>query len=139
VQGTVTNWKEVGGRFLPIRIIGRPAGSGARVVMDDVLGSPPDRVPQIVELSNGAVARAVEETPGAVGYVEGDRPWAGVAILQIDGRPYRRGDAWPLYATSRLYWRRTARGIVENLVATLAESPLRTPFGIVVTERGGRA
>lgn len=131
-QGRVRNWRDLGGTRQAIHIIARPAGSGARAVVAQALGKTPPAVAQIVQLSNGAVVRAVEQTPGAIGYVEGDRAWPGVVTLSVNGFAYSRPQGqWPFYARPRIYWRTSAPPVVQSLAATLATSHFRRKFGIL--------
>ncbi len=130
-SGRVHHWQALGGNPRPIRLVARPSGSGARAVVSQSLGETPQHLAQIIQLSNGAVVRAVEETPGAIGYVEGDRRWPGVVTLRIGGQAYRPGSrGWPFYAFPRIYWRQAASPAVFSLVSALAQSSLAPTFGI---------
>ncbi len=134
-RGQVRRWSQLGGRKAAVRLVVRQAGSGARHVIDARLGAPAPDVLQIVQLSNGAVVRTVSEMPGAVGYVEGDRPWLGVVVCRIDGQAYRPGGPWPLYALPRLYFPASAGPAIWSLSHALASSPRKTGFGIVPAAR----
>ena len=69
-QGTITNWKEVGGADLEIVLIGRDSSSGTREFFTEFVLDKEDAAKEMQELnSNGAVAQAVSITPGAIGYV----------------------------------------------------------------------
>ena len=69
-QGTITNWKEVGGADLEIVLIGRDSSSGTREFFTEFVLNKEDAAKEMQELnSNGAVAQAVSITPGAIGYV----------------------------------------------------------------------
>ena len=69
-QGTITNWKEVGGADLEIVLIGRDSSSGTREFFTEFVLDKEDAAKEVQELnSNGAVAQAVSITPGAIGYV----------------------------------------------------------------------
>ncbi len=136
-RGQVRRWDQLGGGDIAVRLVVRQGGSGARHVVEARVGAPPPDVLQIVQLSNGAVVRTVSETPGAIGYVEGDRPWPGVVICRIDGRPYRRGGPWPLYALPRLYVSHAAGPAVWSLSRALASSQRKMAFGIVPVAQPG--
>ncbi|GIE90006.1 substrate-binding domain-containing protein [Actinoplanes regularis] len=87
-RGEITNWKEIGGRDLPIRLISRNPGSGTRAAFqhrvlggrrepgsnsDDCRNRDPGTPPGVVRCardSTEALLRAVAETPGALGYSE---------------------------------------------------------------------
>ena len=69
-QGTITNWKEVGGADSEIVLIGRDSSSGTREFFTEFVLDKEDAAKEMQELnSNGAVAQAVSITPGAIGYV----------------------------------------------------------------------
>lgn len=69
-QGTITNWKDVGGADLKIVLIGRDSSSGTREFFTEFVLNKEDAAKEMQELnSNGAVAQAVSITPGAIGYV----------------------------------------------------------------------
>ena len=68
-NGTVTNWKEVGGADEPIIVIGREAGSGTRGAFEELVDLV-DGCKYANELdSTGAVIAKVASTPGAIGYL----------------------------------------------------------------------
>ena len=74
-NGTVTNWKEVGGADEPIIVIGREAGSGTRGAFEE-----------LVDLdSTGAVIAKVASTPGAIGYASLDALDDSVKALSLEG------------------------------------------------------
>lgn len=71
-EGTVSNWKDVGGADMPIVVVGREAGSGTRGAFEEILAMA-DKCKYANELdSTGAVMAKVASTPGAIGYVSLD-------------------------------------------------------------------
>ena len=84
-DGTVTNWKDVGGNDAPIVVVGREAGSGTRGAFEELLKLE-DACKYSNELdSTGAVMAKVASTPGAIGYVSLDVLDDSVTALKIDG------------------------------------------------------
>ncbi|GAA3888929.1 PstS family phosphate ABC transporter substrate-binding protein [Streptomyces sedi] len=85
-DGTYTNWSQLGGEDMPIRVVGRDDGSGTRRVLqhqvlagDREPGSTSDNcrdrdpgapVTRCERRSTPEVLDAVTETPGAIGYAE---------------------------------------------------------------------
>ena len=68
-NGTVTNWKDVGGNDMAIVVIGRDSASGSRTFFTDSVMSGKNYVSTMFEKnSNGAVEQSVGQTPGAIGY-----------------------------------------------------------------------
>jgi phosphate transport system substrate-binding protein len=86
-SGTITNWRQVGGANLPVRIVARTAGSGTRRAFDDKVldGSEPafssyncvskDAVPDSPVIKcevadTGTLLQRVNTIPGAIGYAQ---------------------------------------------------------------------
>ena len=84
-NGTYTNWSEVGGADQNIVVIGRESGSGTRDAFEEILDIA-DQC-QLAQTLNetGAVAAAVQSTPGAIGYISLDALNDKVKALQLDG------------------------------------------------------
>lgn len=71
-NGSVVNWKDVGGADQPIVVVGREAGSGTRGAFEEILELE-DACKYANELdSTGAVMAKVASTPGSIGYVSLD-------------------------------------------------------------------
>ena len=84
-NGTVTNWKEVGGADEPIIVIGREAGSGTRCAFEELVDLV-DGCKYANELdSTGAVIAKVASTPGAIGYASLDALDDSVKALSLEG------------------------------------------------------
>ena len=84
-NGTVTNWKEVGGADEPIIVIGREAGSGTRGAFEELVDLV-DGCKYANELdSTGAVIAKVASTPGAIGYASLDALDDSVKALSMEG------------------------------------------------------
>lgn len=86
----VTNWKDVGGNDEPIVLVIRPEGSGTRATFKQVvLGGQNECAGQALqEDSNGAVAQAVQQTPGStsvIGFAYYQDNKAGLKGLELDG------------------------------------------------------
>ena len=84
-DGTVTNWKDVGGNAAPIVVVGRESGSGTRTAFEELLELE-DKCKYANELdSTGAVMAKVASTPGAVGYVSLDVLDDTVKAVKLEG------------------------------------------------------
>lgn len=84
-NGTITNWKEVGGTDEPIIVIGREAGSGTRGAFEELVDLK-DACKYANELdSTGAVIAKVASTPGAIGYASMDALDDSVKALSLEG------------------------------------------------------
>lgn len=84
-NGTITNWKEVGGADEPIIVIGREAGSGTRGAFEELVDLK-DACKYANELdSTGAVIAKVASIPGAIGYASLDALDDSVKALSLEG------------------------------------------------------
>ena len=84
-DGSVTNWKDVGGNDAPIVVVGREAGSGTRGAFEELL-----KLEDACKYSNaldstGAVMAKVASTPGSIGYVSLDVLDDTVKAVKLDG------------------------------------------------------
>ena len=79
-NGTITNWKEVGGADEPIIVIGREAGSGTRGAFEELVD-----LKDACKYANGAVIAKVASTPGAIGYASLDALDDSVKALSLEG------------------------------------------------------
>lgn len=84
-QGKIRNWQEVGGKYQPIVVIGREAGSGTRTAFEELLNI--ENQCQYANEYNetGPVMAKVGSIPGAIGYVSLDVIDESVKTLAIDG------------------------------------------------------
>ena len=83
-DGSITNWKDVGGSDMPIVVVGREAGSGTRGAFEELLGLE-DKCKYANELdSTGAVMAKVASTPGSIGYVSLDVVDDTVKAVKLD-------------------------------------------------------
>ena len=84
--GRITNWKEVGGSNLPVRLITREEGSGTReAFVKLVMGK--DRISRkaLTQESNGAVRELVRTDPQAIGYMSLGLVGSDAAVVPVDG------------------------------------------------------
>jgi phosphate transport system substrate-binding protein len=68
-NGTITNWKTVGGPDQTIVVVGRDSASGTRTFFSETVMNKENFTPtQLEKNSNGAIQQTVAQTPGAIGY-----------------------------------------------------------------------
>jgi phosphate transport system substrate-binding protein len=85
--GDITNWSQLGGRDLPIRLVRVDSGAGIPLTMEqELLGgrriAAKDPIP--VRISS-QVAKIVEQEPGALGLTQtGNLPGRDVVVLKLD-------------------------------------------------------
>ncbi len=68
-EGTITNWKELGGQSQPIVIINRAPGSGTRAVFGNIVLGGDKFVESQTEDNSGALVAKLKQTKGAISYL----------------------------------------------------------------------
>lgn len=126
-SGTITNWRQVNGADLPIRIVSRVTGSGTRRAFDaKVLGgqgeppfssyncltkdaTPNSPVTRCEVTDTGTLLQRVNEIPGAIGYaqISDASTYTNVEGVKLDGwdpsiGAVERG-AYPFWTVEYLY------------------------------------
>ena len=84
-DGTITNWKEVGGADAPVVFVGREAGSGTRDGFESIVGVAEKCVYEQEHNSTGAVIAAVSANPNAFGYASLSALEDTVKDVTVDG------------------------------------------------------
>lgn len=94
-SGEITNWKEVGGKNVPIKAYQRNAGSGSQSMMERFMGDTPLMTPpqhQVQDLMSGIIDRVTDyqNRNSAIGYsyryyLTGIMANPNVKILKING------------------------------------------------------
>ena len=85
-MGSVTHWKDVGGRDAPIRLITREEGSGTREAFAHlVMEKARIAATALTQESNGAVKELVRHDPCAIGYMSLGLVGKELKILKVDG------------------------------------------------------
>jgi len=69
-NGTITNWKQLGGSDAPIVIVGRDSASGTRDYFNSAVMKNLTTAKTMLEKnSNGAIQQTIAQVPGSIGYV----------------------------------------------------------------------
>nr|MDK2851572.1 phosphate transport system substrate-binding protein [Candidatus Cloacimonadota bacterium] len=135
--GKIVNWKELGGKDLPIVVISRDVSSGTFEVFNEKALSG-EKVISSAQLlaSNNAVVTAVSNTPGGIGY-------AGLGYITDDVRVVSVNKIEPTLATIQdgsyplsrklfMFTRGKATGDVERFIAWIQSDEGQK----IVTEQG---
>lgn len=89
--GKTTNWKELGGKDMPIVVISRDSSSGTFETWGELVMNKNRVTPRALTLpSNGGLAQAVSGSPGAIGYIAlgyVNRDLKVLAVNNIMGTP----------------------------------------------------
>lgn len=83
--GEITNWKEIGGKNIPIVMLNRAAGSGTRVTFERWVLDGKTAIQAQEQDSSGMVRSIVADTPGAISYTAFSYVNDEVNTLSIDG------------------------------------------------------
>lgn len=129
-NGTITNWKQVGGPNLPITIVNRPASSGTRATFQTYILGGPETVNSSAALtsdSTGTVIQDVKQTSGAIGYAAyGPAKAGGVTILNIDGNAPTNSlvesNTYKFWNSEHMYTKGPATGLAQALIDYMLSS-----------------
>lgn len=106
--GKLTNWKQLGGKNVPIIVVNRSKGSGTRDSFEDIVLHKQKAIKSQEQDSNGAVKKIVDTAPGTISYIS--FPYANgnnIQKLSIDGvKPTNKNittNKWQLWAYQHMY------------------------------------
>lgn len=118
--GEITNWKEVGGKDLPVVLINRAAGSGSRYTFEQWVLKGADAKRSQEQESTGMVRQIVSTTPGAISYVAFSYVTKDVAILTIDGvKPTEENvmtNQWIIWSYEHMYTKGEPKGLTKDFL-----------------------
>jgi phosphate transport system substrate-binding protein len=127
--GEITNWKQVGGKDLPVVVVNRAQGSGTRATFEKwVLG---DRQPMAAQEqdSTGMVRSIVASTPGAVSYVAFSYVDKTVRPLALSGvKPTDQNvttGAWPIWSYEHMYTKGAPTGLTKKFLAYIQSATMQ--------------
>ena len=83
-NGTITNWKEVGGIDAPITIVSREAGSGTRSSFEQIVKDVKLKKDALIQDSNGTIREAVANDVNSVGYISHGLVNEKIKALKVD-------------------------------------------------------
>ncbi len=106
--GKIKNWREVGGKDLPIIVINRSRGSGTRTTFEDLILKGKEAVNSQEQDSNGTVKKIVSTTPGTISYISfpyaNDENIQKISINHVE--PVNKNiptNKWPLWSYEHMY------------------------------------
>jgi phosphate transport system substrate-binding protein len=86
-NGTIANWKEVGGADHAIAVISREAGSGTRSSFEQIVGSVKLSSDALIQDSNGTIRETVANDANAIGYLSHGLVNEKIKAVPVDGFP----------------------------------------------------
>jgi phosphate transport system substrate-binding protein len=84
-NGTIKDWKQVGGSAAGITVVSREAGSGTRTSFEQIVGNVKLTDDAIIQDSNGTIRETVANDAKAVGYLSHGLLNEKIKALPIDG------------------------------------------------------
>jgi len=132
--GKITNWKDVGGKDQKITIVNRPLSSGTRATFKKYAlnGGAEAQGVALTEDSTGAVAKAIHDTPGAVGYL-------GLAYfgtnkdlkqIQFNGKSPTianiSDNSYPIWSYGHMYTKGAATGLAKAFIDYMLSDDIQT-------------
>ncbi|MHA3065577.1 phosphate ABC transporter substrate-binding protein PstS family protein [Lacticaseibacillus saniviri] len=121
--GQITNWKQVGGKDLPIVVVNRAQGSGTRATFERWVLDGQQPLPAQEQDSTGMVRSIVSSTPGAISYVAFSYVDKTVAALSLDGvtptDAHVATNAWPIWSYEHMYTKGEPTGLTKKFLTYL--------------------
>jgi len=146
-QGSITNWREVGGPDLPIGLVNRDEASGTREAFSKIVLAGERFDPTAVILpGTGQVRSVVAQEPTAIGYISLGFVTDDVTALEIDGvvpeeATVIRG-TYPVQRVLHFFTKGEPTGLVKRYIdyilsADVQEGAVRDAGFIPITAKAG--
>ncbi|ALO03652.1 phosphate ABC transporter substrate-binding protein [Lactiplantibacillus paraplantarum] len=137
--GKVTNWREVGGRNLPITLINRAQGSGTRKTFERYALKGNKSTDSQEQDSSGLARSIVASTPGAISYVAFSYLDQSVQTVKVDGvRPTEqnvRNNRWYIWSYEHLYTgkhpNQLTKKFIDYILSTAVQQKLVKQLGYI--------
>ncbi|MFC0216207.1 phosphate ABC transporter substrate-binding protein [Paenibacillus chartarius] len=120
-SGKIKNWKEVGGKDLPITLIHRPDSSGSRKLVQQLVMEKTEFSKEgVTQESSGAMKTAVAQTSGAIGYI--DTPYIDNTLKALKfegvafGKETIKNGTYKLYGQERMYTKGEPKGATKAFI-----------------------
>ena len=119
--GEITNWKELGGKDLPITVLNRSSGSGTRATFEKwVLEEGMKSIISQEQESSGTVRQIVANTPGTISYVAFSYVNEDVEALSINGiEPTNENvnsNDWIIWSYEHMYTNGEPTGLTKDFM-----------------------
>lgn len=129
--GEITNWKELGGKDLPITVLNRSSGSGTRSTFDRwVLSEGKKSIVTQEQESSGTVRQIVASTPGTISYVAFSYVDDTVETLSIDGiEPTDENvktNEWIIWSYEHMYTNGEPTGLTKDFLAYIMSEEVQS-------------
>ncbi|WGN89677.1 phosphate ABC transporter substrate-binding protein PstS family protein [Ligilactobacillus faecis] len=138
-RGKYTNWKQLGGKNVPIVLINRAEGSGTRRAFEKSVMVGQKMAKAQEQDSNGTVQRMVTSTPGAISYLAFSYMNKDMTSLKINGvKPTAanvKDNSWKIWAYEHMYTKgrpnKQAKQFLEYMNSDLVQDKLVKTLGYI--------
>jgi phosphate transport system substrate-binding protein len=120
--GTVTNWKDVGGKDLPVTLIERKPGSGTRLTFDKTImkGTGESATPASTQDSTQLVLQGVAGADGGVSYLAASSADQTVTAVTLEGQK-PDGDSvkagkYPFFSHEHMYTKGAGSTVAQSFI-----------------------
>lgn len=119
--GKIKDWKDVVGKAGRITIIHRPASSGSRATIKEIVLKGQEFDPSAVtQDSNGKVFDGIKSTPGSIGYIDAAYLKDGVKAIAYNGVKYSSdavtSGTYPIFAYEHMFTKGEAMGATKAFI-----------------------
>lgn len=137
--GEITNWKEVGGKDIPIVLLNRATGSGTRVTFEKWVLDGKTAIRSQEQDSSGMVRSIVSDTPGAISYAAFSYVDDTVEVLTIDGiEPTEENvikNDWIIWSYEHMYTlgqpEELTSNFLEYMISEEVQDDIIAPLGYI--------
>jgi phosphate transport system substrate-binding protein len=128
--GEITNWKQVGGKNLPVVVVNRAQGSGTRATFERWVMNGRQPMAAQEQDSTGMVRSIVASTPGAVSYVAFSYVDKTVVAPSLDGvtptDKHVTTNDWPIWSYEHMYTKGQPTGLTKKFLAYIQSPKMQT-------------
>ncbi len=119
--GEITNWKQLGGKNVPIVLVNRAQGSGTRATFEKWVMQGKQPMAAQEQDSTGMVRQIVGSTPGAISYVAFSYIDKTVQGLSVDGVAPTDANVttnqWRIWSYEHMYTKGQPKGLTKKFLA----------------------
>lgn len=137
--GKIKNWREVGGKNVPVTLINRAQGSGTRTTFERFALKGHKSADSQEQDSSGLARSIVASTPGAISYVAFSYFDKSVQAVNVDGiRPTEanvRQNRWYIWSYEHLYTgqhpNQLTKKFIDYILSTAVQQKLVKQLGYI--------
>lgn len=130
--GTTTNWKDVGGKDLPVTLVERKPGSGTRLTFDKTImqGTAESPTPASTQDSTQLVLSSVAGADGGVSYIASSSVDSTVQAVTIDGQKADgaavKAGKYPFFSHEHMYTKGAGSALAQSFINYILTDAFQT-------------